>query len=146
MFNIYLFSNQLPSLPFKKIKWTNKTNLVEIKGASIFSSIAWHMASSGIRTPTFFLAAYLEVAVPYLIHCLGNSLLAVRMKVYCCIEDLLGIKIIHLKSLRNLLNPKCIHTLSYANKQKTKKKKHRPCKFINLKTYLGLFTIMSLRL
>jgi len=83
------------------------------------------MASSGIRTPAFFLAAYLEAAVPYFIHCLGNSLLAVRMKVYCGIEDLLGIKIIHLKILRNLLNPKHIYTLSHANKQKKIKKKKK---------------------
>jgi len=100
------------------------------------------MASSGIRTPAFFLAAYLEAAVPYFIHCLGNSLLAVRMKVYCGIEDLLGIKIIHLKILRNLLNPKHIYTLSHANKQKKikkkKKKKKGPRKFINLKTYLWI--------
>lgn len=60
-----------------------KENLVDIKGASIISKIALQMASSGIRTPTFFLAAYLAVVVPYLVHCLGNSLLAVKMKVYC---------------------------------------------------------------
>lgn len=44
------------------------------------------MGSSGIRTPTFFLDAYLVVVVPYLTHCLGNSLLAVKMKVYCHTE------------------------------------------------------------
>lgn len=40
------------------------------------------MASSGIRTPTFFLDAYLAPIVPYLMHFLGNSLLAIKMKVY----------------------------------------------------------------
>lgn len=55
------------------------------------------MASSGIRTPTFFLAAYLAAAVPHLIHCLGSALFAVRMKVYCCKEALLKIKFISSK-------------------------------------------------
>lgn len=57
--------------------------LVEIKGASNFSRIARHTASSGMRTPTFFLDEYLDTAVPYLVHCFGNSLLAVKMNVYC---------------------------------------------------------------
>lgn len=57
--------------------------LVDIKGASIFSSIALHKASSGMRTPTFFLYAYLEAVVPYRIHSFGRALLAVKMKVYC---------------------------------------------------------------
>ena len=56
---------------------------MDIKGASIISKIALQIGSSGIRTPTFFLDAYLAVVVPYLVHCLGNSLLAVNMKVYC---------------------------------------------------------------
>lgn len=63
-------------------KQSNQTCLVDISGASIFSSIAWHITSSGIRTPTFFLEAYFAVVVPYLMHCLGNSLLADKMKVY----------------------------------------------------------------
>ncbi|RHN45234.1 hypothetical protein MtrunA17_Chr7g0228171 [Medicago truncatula] len=39
------------------------------------------MASSGIRTPTFFRAAYLAAVVPNLIHCFGNALLAIKMNV-----------------------------------------------------------------
>lgn len=57
--------------------------LVDIKGPSIFSSMAWQIGSSGMRTPTFFLDAYLEAVLPYLTHCLGSALLAVKMKVYC---------------------------------------------------------------
>ena len=60
-----------------------RKNLVAINGASIICKIALQMASSGMRTPTFFLDAYFAVVVPYLVHCLGNSLLAVKMKVYC---------------------------------------------------------------
>lgn len=64
-------------------KWSFTSYLVDINGASIFSSMAWHTRSSGMRTPTFFLEAYLAAAVPYRIHCLGRALLAVKMKVYC---------------------------------------------------------------
>lgn len=69
--------------PKKRKEIQVEPDLVEINGASSFSSIARQMASSGILTPTSFLAAYLAVGVPYLIHRLGNSLLAVNMKVYC---------------------------------------------------------------
>lgn len=61
--------------------------LVEINGASNFSRIARHTASSGMRTPTFFLDKYFDTAVPYLVHCFGNSLLAVKMNVYCYIQN-----------------------------------------------------------
>ena len=68
------------------------TYLVEINGSSIFSTIAWHISSSGIRIPTFFLDAYLAVLDPYLTHCFGNSLLAVKIKVYCYRKTVLDVK------------------------------------------------------
>jgi len=58
------------------------TNLVQIKGSSKFCNIAWQMGSSGIRTPTCLLFAYL-VEEPCLMHCLGNCLVAGKIKVYC---------------------------------------------------------------
>jgi len=58
------------------------TNLVQIKGSSKFCNIAWRMGSSGIRTPTCLLFAYL-VEEPCLMHCLGNCLVAGKIKVYC---------------------------------------------------------------
>ena len=58
------------------------TNLVQIKGSSRFCNIAWQMGSSGIRTPTCLLFAYL-VEEPCFMHCLGNSLLAGKIIVYC---------------------------------------------------------------
>jgi len=58
------------------------TNLVQIKGSSRFCNIAWQMGSSGIRTPTCLLFAYL-VEEPCFMHCLGNCLLAGKINVYC---------------------------------------------------------------
>ena len=57
-----------------KNQYSNQTCLVDINGAFV---------SSGVWIPTLFLDAYFAVVVPYLIHYLGNALLAVRMKVYC---------------------------------------------------------------
>nr|ACN31364.1 unknown [Zea mays] len=54
--------------------------LVHIKGSSRFCNIAWQMGSSGIRTPTCLLFAYL-VEEPCFIHCLGNCLLAGKINV-----------------------------------------------------------------
>jgi hypothetical protein len=58
------------------------TNLVQIKGSSRFCNTAWQMGSSGIRTPTCLLFAYL-VEEPCFMHCLGNCLLAGKINVYC---------------------------------------------------------------
>jgi len=58
------------------------TNLVQIKGSSRFCNIAWQMGSSGIRTPTCLLFAYL-VEEPCFMHCLGNCLVAGKINVYC---------------------------------------------------------------
>ena len=89
--------------------------LVDIKGASIFSKIARHTASSGIRTPTFFRTVHLGVVVPYLVHCFGSSLLAVKMKVYCEKGNKIHIQvwILHFTSLRNLSFPPPAHVYKY---------------------------------
>lgn len=77
--------------------------------------MARHTASSGMRTPTFFRCANLDAVAPYLLHCFGNSLLAVKMKVYCDKKTSLVTSLCSpLQKLEELTNPKPWHPV-YSN-------------------------------